>query len=79
MAIYIKISKISEDSAYATYEFGPNEQRVGQIRVTKDTGEMIVLSEVPGDEKNAYAPPAQRKLLVHWRKGEFPDTTCWAS
>lgn len=79
MAIYVGIRKVAENGDHVVYEFGPDEQRVGRIRISRTTGEVEVLSEVPGDDKTAYSPRAKRKLLLHWRKQEFPDTTCWAS
>ncbi|QDV71924.1 hypothetical protein [Botrimarina mediterranea] len=79
MAIYVGIWKINEDDQYATYEFGPNEDRVGVVRVAKEDGSTEVITEVPDDEKRAYSPCARRKLLLHWRKQEFPDKTCFAS
>ena len=79
MAIYVAIRKVSENDVQAVYEFGPDEKRVGQIRVVKASGEIDVLSEVPGDEKPVFSPCAKRKLLLHWRSSEFPDKTCWAS
>lgn len=79
MAIYVGIRKIEEDAEYVTYEFGPNEERVGSIRLTKEDGQMEVISEVPDDDKRAYSPCAKRKLLLHWRKQEFPEKTCFAS
>lgn len=79
MAIYVGMWKIDEDDKYAMYEFGPSEVRVGVIRVNKEDGSTEVISEVPDDDKRAYSSCANRKLLLHWRKQEFPDQTCFAS
>lgn len=79
MAIYVAIWKISETDKHAVYEYGPSEDRAGQLQVEKDTGEISIIADVPGDERGVYAPCAQRKLLKHWRDGQLPDRTCWAS
>lgn len=79
MAIYVGIRKICEDSQFATYEFGPDEQHVGTLRIAKDTGAVEILSEVPGDEPPKFSPRAKRKLATHFHRREFPDRTCWAS
>jgi hypothetical protein len=79
MAVYIALRKVEETTEFATYEYGPDEVRVGRIRVLKQSGDMEVLSEVPGDDKRTFSPRAGRKLLLHWRAGEYPETTYWAS
>ena len=79
MATYVKIQKVKEDSASADYEVGPNEGVVGILRISKETGEMDILREVPGDDTKSYSIRANRKLVLHFREGEFPDVTCVAS
>jgi hypothetical protein len=79
VAIYILIRKTDESDEFATYEFGPSEDRCGALRVTKASGETVVLAEVPGDEKSTYSLRACRKIYLHWKAGEFPDRTCWAA
>ena len=79
MAVYVGIRKVEETDDDATYEYGPDDDRVGRIKVLKQSGDMEVLSEVPGDEKGTFSMRAGRKLLLHWREGEFPEKTCFAS
>lgn len=79
MAIYVTIYKISETDSFAVYEYGPNEDRVGQIQINKETGDIEILSNVPGDVKMTYSLCAKRKLFLHWQNKEFPDKTCFAA
>jgi len=80
MAIYLTIRKISEDENCAIYEFGPDEEHLGEIKIEKVDGNTIVLKNVPGDIDNAhYAACAGHKLLKHWRVQEYPDKTCYAA
>jgi hypothetical protein len=79
MAIYVLIYKTEETSEDATYAFGPSEDRCGQLRIIKKTGEITVVSEAPDDVKQSLSLRAIRKLSQHWKAGEFPERTCWAS
>lgn len=79
MALYVLIQKKAEDASFTDYEFGPSEDRLGVLRLSKESGEISVITEVPGDSKQLYSLPAQRKILQHWQDGECPDRTCWAS
>ena len=79
MAVYVLIRKISENDQFAEYEYGPNEDRLGKIKLIKFSGESEIIQEVTGDENQIYSARAARKLFLHWKNGEFPDRTCWAS
>ncbi|QGQ22348.1 hypothetical protein F1728_06530 [Gimesia benthica] len=79
MAIYVTIYKISESDSFAIYEYGPNEDCVGQIQINKGTGEIEILSNVPSDDKMTSALCAKRKLYLHWKNKEFPDKTFYAA
>lgn len=79
MAIYVGIQKIDEDDSFATYQYGPNEERVGQVKICKESGEIEILSEVPDDDKQQFSMCAVRRLTLHFRENEFPDKTCFAA
>jgi len=79
MGMYVMIRKKADDEVHAEFEFGPNENRLGRIRIDKASGEMVVLKDVPDDTKSIYSTLAQRKIHLHWKDGEYPDATCWAS
>ena len=78
MAIYILIEKVSEDSNYAEYTFGLNENALGKMRIEKQTGKIFITEEFP-DDNGFVSQRAGRKIFLHWENGEFPDKTCWAS
>ena len=76
---YVTIYKIADTDSFAVYEYGPNEDCVGQIQINKETGDIEILSNVPGDEKMTSALCAKRKLYLHWKNKEFPDKTYYAA
>ena len=79
MAVYVGIRKVASGDQFVEYEFGPNEEQVGLLRISKATGETDVLQAVPGDDQGTYSIMATRKVVQHYQKGEFPEKTCWAS
>ena len=80
MAIYVPIRKVKEDDVSVEYRFSWSmETNFGLLQVDKRTGEVRVIQALPGDEKNRAFNCAARKVFLHWKEGEFPDETCWAS
>ena len=79
MAIYVEIVKVDETDANAEYSFGVSPGTVGRLSLDKANGSVRVVEALPDDADSRYAARARQKLLQHWRKGEIPDRTCWAS
>jgi hypothetical protein len=79
MALYIMIRKIVENPTSAEYAFGTGENRLGQLKIDKATGAVILVEPAPGDDKGAWYHRATYKIKQHWTAGEFPEATCWAS
>ena len=79
MAIYVGIKRLNADDEFAEYSFGPNDDKLGRLRINKRSGEIEVLEEVAGDESKKYSVRAARKLILHFRSNEFPEVTCFAS
>lgn len=82
MAIYLKINKIGEDDHAVRYEFdsGINGCKdLGILEINRKSGDCVIVQEMIGDTNNELAGYAYRAILKHWKKGEFPDKTCWAS
>lgn len=79
MATYVAIRKLSGNESHVEYKFGPNEETVGRLRIDRRTGTIEILEEVPGDDSRSYSIRASRKLTLHFRNNEFPETTCFAS
>ena len=51
----------------------------GKLRIDKKKyGEVYILEMAEGDS-GIRAQRAGWALMKHWRKGEFPEKTCWAS
>lgn len=82
MAVYIKIKKIKENDFSVIYEFDSGIKDCvdkGAIEINKISGDCIDITPMPGDTNNTLAKYAYRAILRHWKKGEFPEETCWAS
>jgi hypothetical protein len=78
----IRIIKVAEDDVSCDYEYRPYpySDAPGLVRIFKADGRIEVVlhaaNEFP-DARNAYH--SGNKLFWHWRKGEFPDQTSFAS
>ena len=77
--MYILLLRETEDAAQVTYRFGPDEQHLGRLQLTKADGEVVELEPVPGQTGDALFTRAAVKLRQHWRAGAFPEKTSWAS
>lgn len=79
MALFIEISKVEENSEEALYSFCTDLGNAGKVSINKQTGECFIIEEPENDKDSKLAIRVMRVLIQHWRKGEFPDITCWAS
>jgi hypothetical protein len=79
MALYIMIRKIIENPTSVEYTLGTCEDRLGQLKLDKVTGSVVLVEPVPGDDEGALYHRATYKIKKHWAAGEFPEVTCWAS
>jgi len=79
MAFYITINKIDETADFSTYEFFDHEARKGTLKIRKDTGDVSEIMAAPGDTSGRIFERAAVKVLRHWKVGEYPAETCWAS
>lgn len=79
MAIYVLLLKESEDDTTVIYRFGPHQQKLGCLALTKSDGSVTQLQPAPTQHPQAYFMRAATKVRQHWRQGSFPETSCWAS
>jgi hypothetical protein len=79
MAFYVLILKKQEDESGVTYLFGPQEDSFGTLWLDKSNGEVKELKETPTQNSQAFFQRASVKVRQCWKKGEFPEKTCWAS
>lgn len=79
MGILIDIKKESETAESASYSFYIDYEYHGKVSINKKTGECFVIEEPVEDKESRLAIRVGRVLVEHWKKGEFPDITCWAS
>lgn len=95
MAFYIELNKINENEVHATYTYefhitvefvknkagklrGKSKLVKGELQIDKKSGDVKVIKHAEG-ETGMYVQRATLVLLKHWRQGEFPEKTCWAS
>lgn len=89
----IKISQEDEHFVYYTYQFtvaGDQYRSAsgkirykskvvsGKLKIDKRNGDVHTL-ELAESDNGMRAQLSAWTLIKHWKKGEFPDKTCWAS
>jgi hypothetical protein len=79
MAIYVILKKISETDESVEYSFGKGDNSDGLILLCKITGKSVIARPMQGDDKNNYSVRAQVKISQHWKSGEFPSESCYAT
>lgn len=50
----------------------------GKLKIDKKNGDVHTI-ELAECDKGMYAQRASWALIKHWKNGEFPEKTCWAS
>jgi hypothetical protein len=79
MAIYVAIRKLAETDNAVEYGFGRTEEALGRLAIDRTSGDVTLLSPAPDDAEGLLYHRAARKVWKHWREGEYPSLTCWAS
>jgi hypothetical protein len=79
MAFYVLILKDKEDETGVTYRFGSHEDHLGSLWLDKSSGEVKELQKTPDHNSQAFFQRAAVKVRQYWKKGFFPEKTCWAS
>lgn len=77
--MFIEIKKNIESDNEVFYSFSTPEGDFGKIAINKETGEPRIIEEPIWDKNHKLADRVGIRLIQHWRMGEFPDITCWAS
>lgn len=77
--MYIAIRLLTKNQDSAEYAFGEDETCVGRLRLDLQTGDSQLLEAHPNDRTEGMFNRAARKLLLHWRAGQTPEETCWAT
>lgn len=77
--MYILLLRTEEDETQVTYRFGPDEDHLGALRLSKADGEVEQVEPVPGETTEALFTRAAVKIRQHWKQGAFPEKSSWAS
>ncbi|WP_433922647.1 hypothetical protein [Paenibacillus taichungensis] len=81
MTTYVLLVKEEETRDFVVYKFGPDENLLGKIKLSKSDGECEEIEKVPGSTTNFYFLRAASKLIriLKENDGIFPDRTSYAS
>lgn len=79
MAFYIEIDKISKTGDETIYEFSETETGKGRLRLDIASGDVTEVVAALGDAQGRRFKRAAVKVVRHWKEGQLPDKTCWAS
>ena len=67
------------DEQGVIYNFGSDSEHLGKIHLNKDNGKIKEIEPINSENYQHILARAGVKLRQHWKKGNFPDHTCWAS
>ena len=79
MAFYVILIKVNEDEQGVTYKFGSDSEHLGKIYLDKHQGSFQEIEAIESEKYQDILVRAEVKLRQHWKAGNFPDRTCWAS
>ncbi|MFM8454104.1 MAG: hypothetical protein ACKOAD_03870 [Gammaproteobacteria bacterium] len=79
MAFYIDLDKLEHTNEYVRYKFYDMPDNVGIIEFNFLKEEFKEILPAPNDPSHVFFDRAAMKIIKHWRTGEFPEKTCWAS
>ena len=79
MAVYVKMIKMFDDEKRVIYQFGPNENHMGEIEFNKEEKSFSVLKHVNdlNISNQAYENWASEQIIkiMFRNNGQFPDIT----
>lgn len=79
MAFYIGLDKIEHAHEYVKYKYYDSVNNVGIIEFNFVSDKFREIQAAPNDLNGYMFERAAMKIIKHWKSGEFPDKTCWAS
>lgn len=79
MGLLIDIKKVGESNEEAFYFFWTPEGDEGKVSINKNNGDIKVIEEPTKDIHQSLTTRVGAKLRQHWKNGEFPEVTMWAS
>jgi len=79
MAVYVKMIKLFDDEKRVIYQFGPNENQMGEIEFDKEKRNFNILKHIEDSKisKQAYENWATEQIIkiMFRNNGQFPDVT----
>jgi hypothetical protein len=80
MAIYLRIVKVDDTPTHAEYTFmNSTEDRVGRFQIDKESGETVLIENMPGDGNGHMFSRAAYKVKKAFQSGELPELTIYAA
>lgn len=79
MAFYIDLDKVEHTEEYVRYKYYNRTDNMGIIELNFTTGKFKAIIAAPDDPNGYMFERAAMKIVKHWKQGELPEKTCWAS
>lgn len=79
LGLQISIRKVADDGNIAEYSYGTRGNDEGRVRLRRETGDVVLVRPSSDDANGLLFQRVAAKLRKHWRAGEVPDSTWWAS
>lgn len=79
MVFYIDIVKFKKTELLVQYKFYTSEENIGIVEIRKSDGNVIEIQPAPNDSLGRLFERTVWALIRPWKKGEYPEKTCWAS
>lgn len=79
MAFYIEIEKIEQTKFFVRYKYYTSPENVGVLELDLKKEKIIEIDAAPEDKNGLLFQRASMQIFKHWKNGEFPEKTYWAS
>jgi len=81
VALVIDIVKLEHNEKIVRYKYyicsTPNDY--GVLEIDLDSEKVYEIKQAPNDHLGRLFERSAWALMRHWKKGEYPEKTCWAS
>ena len=79
LAFYIDLDKIEQTETYVRYIYYNRPDNAGILELNFIAGNFTEIEVAPDDPNGYLLERAAMKISKHWKKGELPEKTFWAS
>jgi hypothetical protein len=79
LGLQIAIRKVADNGDVVEYSYSTRDNGEGRVELRRETGDVVLVRPSPDDADGFLFQRVAAKLRKHWRAGEVPDSTWWAS